>query len=606
MSEPIKIQISTPDGQQRVAWTLLGKSLWEALTQAGFDPGGTCGGRGICGKCKVKSAGQLSPMDEMEHSLLLPDEINRGERVACRSTVLGQVTVTLPDERSAHDYGAVLWKTDSPGRVTCQRILLPGLDPHNPLPIHRRLRTALGKQDLMMPVETLQELSRMDRKGRPSLEVNALLMDGVVLRASRECARAYGLALDLGSTSLWAGLIDLESKETVAISSQPNMQRVFGADIISRISYCLENQDGLAELHQVLINNINAMIEDLLTTAAASVKDVYEMVVVGNPVMLHFFLGLPIAGLATHPCQGLFLDELTVTASSLDLNMNQGGKIVVVPQIGGFVGADTVSCLLNIPNWNKTKFILIDIGTNGEVVIGNRGKLWAASAAAGPALEGGQIRCGMRAAEGAIDRVIYQEEAGLAYRVIGNDYPRGICGSGVIDLTAALLKAGWIDSYGTINDKGRDQTIIQSGPDGEEFVLHDPQRAWPTKLVYTQQDIRQVQMAKAALRTAIDLLLEKANLLPTDIQQVYLAGAFGNHLDPVNIVALGLVPQVKLDIIRPIGNAAASGAAAALVSLAKRQEAAIIQAQTTFVELADHPDFQRRFLERMNFEAIEI
>jgi uncharacterized 2Fe-2S/4Fe-4S cluster protein (DUF4445 family) len=401
-------------------------------------------------------------------------------------------------------------------------------------------------------------------------------------------------------------LIDLESKETVAISSQPNMQRVFGADIISRISYCLENQDGLAELHQVLINNINAMIEDLLTTAAASVKDVYEMVVVGNPVMLHFFLGLPIAGLATHPCQGLFLDELTVTASSLDLNMNQGGKIVVLPQIGGFVGADTVSCLLNIPNWNKTKFILIDIGTNGEVVIGNRGKLWAASAAAGPALEGGQIRCGMRAAEGAIDRVIYQEEAGLAYRVIGNDYPRGICGSGVIDLTAALLKAGWIDSYGTINDKGRDQTIIQSGPDGEEFVLHDPQRAWPTKLVYTQQDIRQVQMAKAALRTAIDLLLEKANLLPTDIQQVYLAGAFGNHLDPVNIVALGLVPQVKLDIIRPIGNAAASGAAAALVSLAKRQEAAIIQAQTTFVELADHPDFQRRFLERMNFEAIEI
>ena len=606
MSEPIKIRISTPDDQQRAAWTLPGKSLWEALTQAGLNPGGTCGGRGICGKCKVKSAGQLSPMDEMERTLLLPDEINRGERVACRSTVLGPVTVTLPDERSAHDYGAGLWTTDSPGRVTYQRILLPGLDPHNPLPIHQRLRTALGERDLMLPVETLQELSRMDRKGRPSLEVNALIMDGKVLRASRECARAYGLALDLGSTSLWAGLIDLENGETVAISSQPNMQRVYGADIISRVSYCLENQDGLADLHQVLINNINAMIEDLLTIANASVEDVYETVVVGNPVMLHLFLGLPVAGLASHPCQGLFLDELTVAAASLDLKINRGGRIIVLPQIGGFVGADTVSCLLNIPDWEKTKFILIDIGTNGEVVVGNGGRLWAASAAAGPALEGGHIRCGMRAAEGAIDRVIFNEEEGLLYRIIGDGLPRGICGSGVTDLTAALLKAGWIDSYGTINDKGRDQTIVQSGPDGEEFVLYDPQQAWPTRLVYTQEDIRQVQMAKSAIRTAVDLLLEKAGLLPTDIQHVYLAGAFGNHLDPANTVALGLIPEVGLEIIQPIGNAAAKGAVAALVSLEIRRQASSIQARTTFVELADHPDFQNKFLEQMNFSQISI
>ena len=322
--------------------------------------------------------------------------------------------------------------------------------------------------------------------------------------------------------------------------------------------------------------------------------------------MLHFFLGLPVAGLASHPCQGLFLDELTVAAASLDLKINRGGRIIVLPQIGGFVGADTVSCLLNIPDWEKTKFILIDIGTNGEVVVGNGGRLWAASAAAGPALEGGHIRCGMRAAEGAIDRVIFNEEEGLLYRIIGDGLPRGICGSGVTDLTAALLKAGWIDSYGTINDKGRDQTIVQSGPDGEEFVLYDPQQAWPTRLVYTQEDIRQVQMAKSAIRTAVDLLLEKAGLLPTDIQHVYLAGAFGNHLDPANTVALGLIPEVGLEIIQPIGNAAAKGAVAALVSLEIRRQASSIQARTTFVELADHPDFQNKFLEQMNFSQISI
>lgn len=605
VSEPIKIQVNTAAGQRRMAWTLPGKSLWEVLTEAGLNPGGTCGGRGICGKCKVKAAGDLSPMEESERSLLLPDEINGGERIACRAVVLGQVAVSLMDDGLDQDPGPLIWTAKSPARVTYRRVLLPGLDPQNPVPIHQRLKEALGEQDIMLPVETLQELSRMDRKGRPSLEVNALIMDDRVLQVSRECSRAFGLALDVGSTSLWAGLIDLENGETVAISSQPNMQRVYGADIISRVTHCLENQDGLDDLHQVLINNINSMIEDLLISAAVSAEDIFETVVVGNPVMLHFFLGLPVAGFASHPYQGLFLAQLNIAAASLNLKVNRGGKIIVLPQVNRFVGADTVSCLLNIPDWNKSKFILIDIGTNGEVVIGNEGKLWAASAAAGPALEGGQIRCGMRAVKGAIDRVAFNEEDGLTYRVIGNDYPRGLCGSGVIDLTAALLKAGWIDHYGTISDKGRDQTAVRSGPEGEEFVLHDRHLSWPTELVYTQEDIRQVQVAKAALRTAVDLLMEKSGLVPADVQHIYLAGAFGNYLDPANTVALGLIPQVKLDIIKPMGNAAASGAAAALVSLAKREEASSIQSQTTFVELADHPDFQHRFLERMNFDIID-
>jgi len=605
VSEPIKIQVDTAAGQKRVVWTLSGKSLWEVLTESGHNPGGTCGGRGICGKCKVKASGDLSPMEEDERSSLLPDEINGGERIACRSTVLGEATVSLMDDGSAHDHSSFGWTAERPARVTCQRILLPGLDPQSPVPVHQRLKAALGEQDIMLPVETMQELSPMDRKGRPSLELNALIMDGRVLLVSRERSRAFGLVLDIGSTSLWAGLVDLENGETVAISSQPNMQRVYGADIISRVTYCLENQGGLNDLHQVLINNINAMIENLLISTAVSAESIFETVVVGNPVMLHFFLGLPVTGFASHPYQGLFVDQLSIAAASLKLKVNPGGRIVVLPQINGFVGADTVSCLLNIPDWKKSKFILIDIGTNGEVVIGNKGRLWAASAAAGPALEGGQIRCGMRAVKGAIDRVVFKEDDGLTYRVIGNDYPRGLCGSGVIDLTAALLKAGWIDHYGTITDKGREETAVRSGSKGEEFVLHDHNLSWPTEIVYTQEDIRQVQVAKAALRTAVDLLLEESGLVPADVQHIYLAGAFGNYLDPANIAALGMVPPVKLDIIQPLGNAAASGAAAALVSLAKRQEAAAIQAQTTFVELADHPDFQRRFLERMNFEEIE-
>lgn len=606
MSEPIKIQVNTDAGPRQVVWTLPGKSLWEALIEGGLNPGGTCGGRGICGKCKVKARGDLSPIEDYERSLLLPDEINSSERIACQTKVLGQVTVSLVDEAFAYDHVGIEQMAKIPARVTCQRILLPGLDVENPVPIHRRLKAALDEQDIILSVETLQELSPMDRRGRPSLEVNALIMDGRVLKVSRERSRAVGLALDVGSTSLWAGLIDLENGEIIAMSSQPNMQRVYGADIVSRITYCMEKQDGLDDLHQVLMNNINAMIEDMLISAAVSAEDIYETVVVGNPVMLHFFVGLPVASLACRPYQGLFVDQLNMAGAALSLKVSRVGKIIILPQINGYVGADTVGCLLTIPDWEKSKFILIDIGTNGEVVVGYEGSLWAASVAAGPALEGGQIRCGMRAVNGAIDRVVFDEEEGLRFRVIGNSYPRGICGSGIIDLTAALLKAGWIDRYGTISDKGRNQIAVQSGPDGEEFVLYDHHLSWPTRLVYTQKDIRQVQVAKSALRTAVELLMEKSGLAPGDLQHIYLAGAFGNYLDPASIVALGVIPPVKLDIIKPIGNAAARGAIRALVSLDKRQEASRIQAQTTFVELAEHPDFQHRFLEHMNFDTAGI
>ncbi|HQA08627.1 MAG TPA: ASKHA domain-containing protein [Syntrophomonadaceae bacterium] len=602
MSDPVKIQVNTTDGKQRVLWTLPGKSLWEVLTEGGYHPGGTCGGHGICGKCRVKATGDISPMDEIEQNWLLPGEINRGERVACRCIVWGSAEVYLPDEMYTPKHGLDPGTKMGLGRATCRRVLLPGLDPQEPVPVYQRLKNALGMDDLMLPVDTLQELSRMDRIGRPSLEVNALVLDGTIWRVSREYPKAYGLALDVGTTSLWAGLIDLESGETVAISSQLNMQRVYGADIISRVSYCLEHFNGPDELHQVLINNINAMIEDLLDRTGAFPEDIYETVVVGNPVMIHFFLGLPTTGFASHPYQGLFVDQLTVAPASLNLQVNRSGKVIILPQVNGFVGADTISCLLNIADWDKSSFILLDIGTNGEVVVGNQGKLWATSAAAGPALEGGHIRCGMRASEGAIDRVVFSEEDGWHYRVIGGGYPRGICGSGVIDLTAALLKSGWIDKYGTIIDKGDDRTIaVQMGSDGAELVLRDPDGNWPAPIIFSQEDIRKVQLAKAALRTAVDLLMEKAGLRADNIQHIYLAGAFGNFLDAVNLVALGLLPQVKLDIILPIGNAAASGAVAALVSLAKRQEASRIQGGINYVELANLANFQSRFLEQMNF-----
>lgn len=603
MGEPIKIQVHTGNGQRHSLWSLAGKNLWEVLTLAGFPTDGTCSGRGSCGKCKVQVTGQVSSMKEPERNFLLPDEFNRGERLACQCTILGPASVSLPGiyDIKSGNYAPLMNPNPDVNRVSYRRVLLPGLDPETPMAIHRRLKTALGETELHVPLSSLERLSRIDRQGRPVLDLTALLLDGQAVEVARERPSAYGLVLDLGSTSLLAALIDMSNGDIAAVSSQPNLQRVYGADIISRISYCMENSDGQSNLHQILINNVNSMIEDLLMTSGAEAEDVYETIIVGNPVMLHLFINLSVAGLASYPYHGLFVDELVLPASSINLCVNQLGKLILLPQAGGYIGADTVSCLLTIPDWSKSSFILIDIGTNGEVVVGNRGELWAASAAAGPALEGGHIRCGMRAAEGAIDKVIFNEGEGLTFRVIGETLPRGLCGSAIIDTTAAMLKAGWIDEYGTVTPKGLTEAAIQPGGSGDEIVISVSQEGSQPAVVFTQEDIRQVQLAKSAIRTAVDLLMEQAGLAPDDIQQIYLAGAFGHYLNPASIIGIGLIPKFNLDLIRPIGNAAASGAIAALLSPTKRREASKIQGQIKLVELAEHPDFQDRFLQNLNF-----
>lgn len=603
MEQVIRIQVQTAAGREHCLWALKGKNLWEVLTTAGFHPAGDCGGHGTCGKCKVLVEGDVTAMDESERLGLLPDELNRGLRLACRCRVMGPVSVAwLEDAPSSAGHMPITAGKSEANRASCQRVLLPGLDPEMPQPIHHRLKIALGGAELALPLQNLERLSRMDRQGRPSLELTALKLDDRVLAVERHRPPVFGLALDLGSTSLFAALIDLSTGKIEAVASQSNMQRVYGADVISRISYCTEHENGLQLLHQVLINNVNGMIDDLLKSVHARSEDIYETVVVGNPVMLHLFLHLSVAGFASAPYQGLFIDEMTLPHHLTGLNVNSCGHLVVIPQAGGFVGADIVAGLLTVPERSRARFVFIDIGTNGEVVVGNQGHFWAASAAAGPALEGGELQCGMRAAEGAVDRVEWDHERGFIYSVIGDTVPKGICGSAVIDITAALLKAGWIDSYGTITDAARQTAPLQRGRQGEQFVLASPGTPAESAVTFSQDDIRQVQLAKSALRTTIDLLLEKSGMKIGDIQSMYLAGAFGHFLDPGNLIAIGLLPPVSKDIVHSLGNAAVAGAVKVLVSKKDREEAGQIQKRITLVELAGQAAFQDGFLRNMNFE----
>ncbi|MDD2511411.1 MAG: ASKHA domain-containing protein [Syntrophomonas sp.] len=607
MAERTRITLKSPDGPPMEFWTLAGKNLWDSIMASGMVIGGACGGKGNCGQCKVRLEGEIDEISDSERQHLLPEELRTGTRLACFCRVKGPLTVYLDPLALAIQDQAWL-KTDSPysafsASVKNRQILIPGMEKDCPVPLLKRLARALPGLKLELSVDNLNQLALIDRLGRPALELQALVcQEQAVKYIGRSREKACGLALDLGSTSLFGALLDLEDGEHLAISSKANMQRIYGADILSRVRHCLENPDGLERLQQILLNNLSSMIGEMLEETGLSPEHIYYLVLVGNPVMLHFFLGLNPAGFARAPYAGLFCDEFTYPAAGLGLPVNQKAEILLLPQVGGFVGADTVAAVLSLPDWRSSRFLLLDIGTNGEVVLGDRGKLWAASAAAGPAFEGGGISSGMIAGDGAIDKVFLNPEGGLEYNLIGESLARGLCGSAIIDIIACLWRAAYLDSNGIITELAGEKLRMRQGERGAEIILVEEKESFrSTPVVFNQEDIRQVQLAKAALRTAIDILMKEAGSGPEKLEKVYLAGAFGNYLDPRNALGIGLIPPLEEERIKNIGNAAASGAIAALLSQDKQREARAIKEQVQYVELALYPDFQSLYLNNLNF-----
>lgn len=607
MAEEIKVSIITPDGRQTSCWTLAGKNLWELIASNSLDPGGSCGGKGTCGKCKVRIDGPVNEIGNTERLQLLPEEIRAGNRIACSCTVKGPLTVYLDYANSQLPVkkGMIsrLYPQPFKPQVQYRKILIPGLEKTNPIPLRERLSQALSPYRLGLTVDNLNQLAVLDRAGRPALELHALIFNEQSVKyIGRQKEKAYGVAFDLGTTSLFAALLDLETGETAAVANKSNMQRIYGADVISRVKYCLENSDGLEVLQRILINNLNIMLEDMLAQVKASARNIYRLTAVGNPVMLHLLMGLNPSGFASAPYAGIFTGEIAYPAAELGINANSHAEILLLPQAGGFVGADTIACLLTLPERHSGCYCLVDIGTNGEVILARSGKMWAASAAAGPAFEGGNISHGMRAGSGVIDKVRLNDDGQLEFDILGNGPAKGICGSAVIDLTASLFKAAYIDENGIINSETAGHITVKEEENESRIILLDAQdTANGMPVVFTQEDIRQVQLAKAAIRTAIDILLKEAGLVYTDLDRIYLAGVFGNFLDPQNSILIGMLPPVRAEKIRNIGNAAGQGAILALLSADQAKKALSIKNQISYIELATHPDFQEKFIANLNF-----
>lgn len=420
--------------------------------------------------------------------------------------------------------------------------------------------------------------------------------------------RILGIAVDLGTTTIVSKLIDMTDGRVLAVKSALNPQTRYGDDVVTRIAFA-EADNNLAILQNSVIKCINALTEEICKQAQVDIDNIYELCLVGNTTMSHIFIGLPISSLGQAPYKPYSVDSYSIKAAESDIKINPAGRIYTVDNIAGFVGSDitAVGLATDIDSADEVTLI-VDIGTNGELIMGTRDKLYSASCAAGPALEGARISCGSRAGSGAIEAVVINQDD-IDIDVIGGSPEKSICGSGLIDAAAVMLELGIIDNTGRFVEKDKlkqklPQAIIAriTEKDGQPaFILSKNPDQSENKIALTQRDIRQLQLAKAAIRTGIQLLQNKIGVEDKGIKKIMLAGAFGNYIKRESALRIGLLPKVDIDRIIFVGNAASSGAQIILLSQIARTNAAKLARKIEYVEIAHDPGFSDAYADSMFF-----
>jgi len=583
-----------------------GTNLRAALIAAGIPLDSPCGGQGTCLKCKVQVSGVSQKFTELEKEKLSVEELHSGWRLACQTTVEESGEVCLPEmevSRAKASFSLLGEEIHLQPNARRKHFELSEPAISDQRADWDRLAEYLAISE---PIPVKAELSLLREISEQLRECNfqgeAVLVGDTVtaLDPPNSAEGVLGLALDIGTTTLAAGLVDLETGKVIAIDAELNPQIVFGADVISRIVYTRDSREKREELQKELIKGLNRLLLRVCRLAGRERERIFEATVVGNTTMLHSLLGLDALHIALAPYVGVLNQSLCVPAGELGLQIHPRGRVHILPAIASFVGADTVAVILAARLYQASvPKLAVDIGTNGEVMLATRNRILTASTAAGPAFEGGRIKFGMRAIKGAISS--FQATPSVSYTVIGGATPRGICGSGLMELVAELFRAGVIDRRGRMllssetgssPAAGLAQRVRVQG-EGREFVIFKDKE---TEVTLTQQDVRELQLAKGAIRAGIELLVKEANIKTTDIQEVLLSGVFGNYINREKAVILGLLPQFPLEKIHFIGNGAMDGALRALINLEERRRADEISAQVHHVELSGRSDFEETFL----------
>ncbi len=539
-----------------------------------------------------------------EKKILSEEEIKKGIRLSCLVNVSYDVAIEIPDSSLQKE----------------QRILCNGVsktikfNPHTTTNKIKIPKSMLGGEgsfyDIINGILKEKNLSidYLSLKKLPEeidfdFEINLIKFKNEIIGISKKKKSIYGIAIDIGTTTVVVYLIDMETGKLIDIESILNPQIKYGEDVISRITYSMKN--GVNIVQNPLINGINLMIDTLCGRNNIPSESIYEMTAVGNTAMHHIFLNINPKNLSLSPFTPVISNSIDIKARDLGIRINPSGNVHVLPIVAGFVGADTVGVLLATEIYkNEEISLVIDIGTNGELVLGNKYGMVCCSCAAGPALEGGHLKFGMRASTGAIESVFIEDTSFKTfYKTINNGKPRGICGSGIIDIVSEMLKVGLLEPSGRITDTNHERVRKNPSNGQKEYVIEWKENTEIDKdIVITASDIREIQLAKGAIMTGINILLGKLKITVDDIENLYLAGAFGNYIDILNAMKIGLIPNMLLDKIKPVGNAAGEGAKISLLSKEKRIEEDIINKKIDYIELAAEDNFNDEFIKSLRFQ----
>ncbi|MEM9640411.1 MAG: ASKHA domain-containing protein [Pseudomonadota bacterium] len=613
-----------------------GTSVLTAARQLGVDLDSVCGGRGICSRCQITpSYGSfakhglhvgpeaLSPWNAVEERYKSKRGLIDGRRLGCQAQIMGDVVIDVPPESQVHKQ--VVRKRAEARDITldpCTRLFYVEVeqpDMHVPSGDLERLKTALAAQwDLPAPQvdpRILQKLQTCLRKGNWTLTC-ALFQPSngnpprlIEIWPGYTEARLLGLAIDLGSTTIAGHLCDLSSGEVLASSGIMNPQIRFGEDLMSRVSYAMMNSGGAAEMTTAVRDAMNTLVREITAAAQTDPDQIVEAVVVCNPVMHHLLLGIDPVELGQAPFALAASDALTLEARALDLKLHPAAQTYLLPCIAGHVGADAAAVALSeSPDTSEDLVLIVDVGTNAEILLGDRERVLACSSPTGPAFEGAQISSGQRAAPGAIERVeIDPVSKEPRFRVIGSDIwsddpafdpdtrVTGICGSGIIEAIAEMRIAGLVDAGGLIGSAAQTGTA-RCVPEGRTnaYELHDGSASGGPRILVTQGDIRAIQLAKSALYAGARLLMDQIDVDTVD--RVVLAGAFGAHISPRHAMVLGMIPDCDVAKVTSAGNAAGTGARIALLNAAARRSIENTVSRIEKVETAIEPRFQEHFV----------
>jgi len=595
-----------------------GTILTEAMKSAGLSIQLLCGGAGKCGKCVVEIHPDAPEPTDSDRQHLSENDLKHGKRLACQTQVDRKMSVLLSPDIRVLD-GKILVdgldrNFDLKPSIIKTYVELPEPSLKDQAADLYRVKRALGFPGGSCPefdISLVRELSDILRDS--DFKVTVVISDGRVVNVEPgdTSDRLYGIAFDLGTTTVVGTVIDLLEGSELAHASRLNAQIVYGEDTISRIKYAIENREGRSDMIDKIHGVVNEIIAEASELAGIGTDEIYEAVFAGNTTMSHLFLGFNPEGLSKIPFVPVTNSPVNLRAQDAGIDINPQGNIYVLPNIAGFVGSDTVAVMLacNYIEPGPVQLAL-DVGTNGELALRHNGALTVCSTAAGPALEGAALTCGMRAAKGAIEHVRITPDE-VEFDVIGDSEPVGLCGSGIIDLLAELLETGIVDTLGRILSPEELRNTIPgyllkhvTTVDDEPAFIINPEStgsAQSKDIVLTQRDIRQIQLAKGAISSGINLILKSSGLTADDLDEILLAGAFGNYIKKSSAQRIGLLPGIPPERIRFVGNAASTGAKMALLSDAVREDADIVRQKARHLELAALPEFMDEYADSMLF-----